>query len=75
MLFVDFNLSAFVAPAYAGQGQQFEIYGTSGMANDPYMSATYLSMYSQCYFFGLLIVFDGQFLMGGMSIDAVNALY
>ena len=74
MLFVDFNLSAFAAPAYAGQGQQFTIYGTSGIANDPYMSGTYLSMFSENYFVGLLMLFDGQFVLGSMSVDVVNAL-
>lgn len=32
VLFVDFQISLFIASPYAGYGQQFAIYGTSGFA-------------------------------------------
>jgi len=74
ILFVDFNLSAFRPPDYAGSGQQFVIFGTSGAANDPYMVNTYLSTYSNSYFFGVMALYDGQFLTGSISFDAINSL-
>lgn len=73
-MFADFNLNRFRPPDYAGSGQQFAIFGTSGIANDPFMASTYLSSYSRNYFFGIMVFFNGQFLTGSISIDAVNSL-
>ena len=59
ILFIDFNISSFRPPEYAGSGQKFAIFGTSGTANDPYMTSTYFSSYSRSYFFGILALYDG----------------
>ena len=45
LILVDFDLTAFKALNYAGTGQQYAIYGTSGTANDQYMTSTYLTAY------------------------------
>lgn len=74
IIFTDFNLNAFKAPDYAGSGQQFAIYGTSGFANDPFMTSTFLTSYSKNYFFGIMALYDGQFISGPISIDAINSL-
>jgi hypothetical protein len=74
ILFTDFNITAFRPPNYSGSGQQFAIFGTSGIANDPFMTTTYLSSYSRNYFFGVMALYDGQFLTGTISFDAVNSL-
>ena len=47
VVFVDFNVSAFRGVDYDQSGQRFEIYGTSGLATDTFMTASYLSMYSR----------------------------
>lgn len=74
MVFVDFNLTAFRALDYIKSGSKFEIYGTSGIANDPYMTGSYLSMYRGNYFVGLMGIYDGQFLFGPLSLDLATSL-
>lgn len=74
MSFVDFNQTAFRALDYIRSGSKFEIYGTSGIANDPYMTGSYLSMYRGNYFVGLMGIYDGQFLIGPLGLDIANSL-
>lgn len=74
VVFVDFNVSAFRGVDYDQSGQRFEIYGTSGLATDTFMTASYLSMYSRSYFMGLLAIYDGQFNFGPLSLDLATSL-
>lgn len=73
MIFYDFSLSAFKAVDYDRAGQKFALYGTSGISTDPYMTISYISMYSGNYFVGLQAIYDGQFLFGPLSFDITTS--
>ena len=38
------------------------------------MTSTYLSSYPKNYFFGIMALYDAQFLSGTVSIDAINSI-
>lgn len=74
IVFVDLDSSTFTARSYDRTGQKIEVYGTSGISTDPYMTISYMSMYSRNYMPGLLSIYDGQFLFGPLSLDIAQAL-
>lgn len=74
MYFVDFDPALFIGEPYAGRGQQFFIYGSSGFATDTTQTGAYLSIYSKNYFAGLQAIYSGQFLFSLQSFDIAKML-
>ena len=74
VIFVDFNLASFKALPYDINGQQWRLYGTSGIYTDPYLTLSYISMYPKNYFFGITSLYDGQFLFGTLSFNATTSI-
>ena len=56
--FVDFDVGTFTAVPYYKSGQKWTVYGTGGIATDPYQTPGYISQYPKNYLTGLTTIYS-----------------
>jgi len=72
--YVDFDVAGFKGLDYYKAGQKWTLYGTSGVATDPYQTINYISQYSKNYLTGITTIYNGEFLFGELSLDSLLSI-